>query len=412
VALREKFKETSRAVEMNNNDKLHPDTLAIRAGGMRTPFNEHSEALFPTVSFVHESAEMAAKRFTGEEPGYIYSRFTNPTVDMFEQRLAALEGAEAAIATATGMAAITTLAMSLCAQGDHIVTSGSVFGSTLNVFGPPVMGKFGVTTTIVNSTSLDAWRDAIAATPRTKLVFLETPSNPMIEVFDIAAIAEMCRKVGATFVVDNCFCTPILQKPLALGADVVIHSASKHLDGQGRVMGGAIVGTKQMCKETVYNFLRTTGASLAPFNAWVLLKGLETLPIRMRAHSENALALAQWLVEQPKVRQVNYPFLPSHPQFNWAKKQQSGGGAVLSFHVKGTKADAWKIIDSTKVMSITGNLGDVKTTITHPASTTHSRMSVAAREAAGITDTLIRVAVGLEAQEDLREDLARGLDAI
>jgi O-succinylhomoserine sulfhydrylase len=397
---------------MNDNEHLHPDTLAIRAGGMRTSFNEHSEALFPTVSFVHESAEMAAKRFTGEEPGYIYSRFTNPTVDMFEQRLAALEGAEACIATATGMAAITTLAMSLCAQGDHIVTSGSVFGSTLNVFGPPVMGKFGVTTTIVNSTSLDAWREAITAHPKTKLVFLETPSNPTAEVFDIAAIAEMCRKVGATFVVDNCFCTPILQKPLALGADVVIHSASKHLDGQGRVMGGAIVGTKQMCKETVYNFLRTTGASLAPFNAWVLLKGLETLPIRMRAHSDNALRLAEWLVEHPKIGKVNYPFLPSHAQFNWAKKQQSGGGAVLSFYVKGSKADAWKIIDNTKVMSITGNLGDVKTTITHPASTTHSRMTQAAREAAGITDTLIRVAVGLEAQEDLRADLARGLDAI
>jgi O-succinylhomoserine sulfhydrylase len=397
---------------MNNDDKFHPDTLAIRAGGMRTSFNEHSEALFPTVSFVHESAEMAAKRFTGEEPGYIYSRFTNPTVDMFEQRLAALEGAEACIATATGMAAITTLAMSLCAQGDHIVTSGSVFGSTLNVFGPPVMGKFGVTTTIVNNTSLDAWREAIAAHPKTKLVFLETPSNPTCEVFDIAAIAEMCRKAGATFVVDNCFCTPILQKPLALGADVVIHSASKHLDGQGRVMGGAIVGTKQMCRETVYNFLRTTGASLAPFNAWVLLKGLETLPIRMRAHSTNAFALAEWLVEHPKVSKVNYPFLASSPQLNWARKQQAGGGAVLSFHVKGTKADAWKIIDATKVMSITGNLGDVKTTITHPATTTHSRMSVAAREAAGITDTLIRVAVGLEAQEDLREDLARGLDAI
>ena len=394
---------------MNDKD-FSLDTLAIRAGGMRTAFNEHSEALFPTVSFVHESAEMAAKRFAGEEPGYIYSRFTNPTVDMFEQRLAALEGAEACIATATGMAAITTLAMSVCKAGDHIVTSGSVFGSTLNVFGPPVMGKFGVTCDVINSTSLDAWRAAIKL--GTKLVFLETPSNPTAEVFDIAAIAEMSRKVGAAFAVDNCFCTPILQKPLALGADVVIHSASKHLDGQGRVMGGAIVGTKTMCKETVYNFLRTTGATLAPFNAWVLLKGLETLPIRMRAHSENGLALAEWLAQHAKVAKVNYPFLPSHAGYALAKAQQSGGGAVLSFNVKGDRLAAWKVIDHTKIMSITGNLGDVKTTITHPSTTTHSRMTQAAREAAGITDTLIRVAVGLESQEDLRADLARGLEQI
>jgi O-succinylhomoserine sulfhydrylase len=395
-------------IDPENNFSL--DTLAIRAGGMRTPFNEHSEALFPTVSFVHESAAMAAKRFTGEEPGYIYSRFTNPTVDMFEQRLAALEGAESAIATATGMAAISTLAMTLCSVGDHIVTSGSVFGSTLNVFGPPVMGKFGVTCEVVNSTSLDAWAAAIK--PGTKLVFLETPSNPTAEVFDIAAIAEMSRKVGAVFAVDNCFCTPILQRPLSLGADVVVHSASKHLDGQGRVMGGALVGTKSLCRETVYNFLRTIGPTLAPFNAWVILKGLETLPIRMRAHSENALALAQWLEANPKVAKVNYPFLDSHPAVALAKRQQLGGGAVLSFTVKGGKTEAWKVVDAVKIMSITGNLGDVKTTITHPASTTHSRMTQAARDASGITDTLIRVAVGLEAQSDLQEDLNRGLSAI
>jgi O-succinylhomoserine sulfhydrylase len=392
-------------------DNLSPDTLAIRAGGMRTSFNEHSEALFPTVSFVHESAEMAAKRFTGEEPGYIYSRFTNPTVDMFEQRLAAMEGGEACIATSTGMAAITNLAMSVCASGDHIVTSGSVFGSTLNVFGP-IMGKFGVTHEVVNSTSLEDWQRAISAHPKTKLVFLESPSNPMAEVFDIAAIAAMCKKVGALFAVDNCFCTPVLQKPLALGADCIIHSASKHLDGQGRVMGGAIVGSKQLCKETVYNFLRTTGATLAPFNAWVLLKGLETLPIRMRAHSENGLALAEWLAAHPKVAKVNYPFLKSHPQFALAKRQQSGGGAVLSFEVKGDKLAAWKVIDHTKIMSITGNLGDVKTTITHPASTTHSRMTQAARDAAGIGESLVRVAVGLEDISDLRADLARGLDQL
>ena len=395
---------------MHDSSNLSLDTLAIRAGGMRTPFNEHSEALFATVSFVHESAEMAAKRFTGEEPGYIYSRFTNPTVDMFEQRLAALEGAESAIATATGMAAISTLAMTLCSVGDHIVTSGSVFGSTLNVFGPPVMGKFGVTCEVVNSTSLDVWAAAIR--PGTKLVFLETPSNPTAEVFDIAAIAEMARKVGAVFAVDNCFCTPVLQRPLSLGADVVIHSASKHLDGQGRVMGGAIVGSRELCREKVYNFLRTTGATLAPFNAWVILKGLETLPIRMRAHSENALALAQWLEMQPGVKKVNYPFLDSHPAVALAKRQQSGGGAVLSFSVKGGKAEAWRVVDAVKIMSITGNLGDVKTTITHPASTTHSRMTQAARDAAGITDTLIRVAVGLESQTDLQEDLNRGLSSI
>ena len=394
-------------------DPSHPlnmDTLAIRAGGMRTPFNEHSEALFPTVSFVHESAEMAAKRFTGEEPGYIYSRFTNPTVDMFEQRLAALEGAESAIATATGMAAISTLAMTLCSMGDHIVTSGSVFGSTLNVFGAQVMGKFGVTCEVVNSTSLDVWAAAIR--PGTRLVFLETPSNPTAEVFDIAAIAEMARKVGAVFAVDNCFCTPILQRPLSLGADVVVHSASKHLDGQGRVMGGALVGSKELCREKVYNFLRTIGPTLAPFNAWVILKGLETLPIRMRAHSENALALAQWLEAHPKVAKVNYPFLDSHPAVALAKRQQSGGGAVLSFTVKGGKAEAWQVVDGVRIMSITGNLGDVKTTITHPASTTHSRMTQAARDLSGITDTLIRVAVGLESQYDLQEDLHRGLSSI
>ncbi len=394
---------------MNDHD-YSLDTLAIRAGGLRSPFNEHSEALFATVSFVHESAEMAAKRFNGELPGYIYSRFTNPTVDMFEQRLAALEGAEAAIATSTGMAAISTLAMTLCSAGDHIVTSGSVFGSTLNVFGAPVMGKFGVTCEVVNSTSLDAWAKAIK--PGTKLVFLETPSNPMADVFDIAAIGEMARKVGATFAVDNCFCTPILQRPLSLGADMVVHSASKHLDGQGRVMGGALVGTKEMCREKVYNFLRTTGASLAPFNAWVILKGMETLPIRMRAHSENALALAEWLESHPKVAKVNYPFLASHPSVALAKRQQSGGGAVLSFTVKGDKLAAWKVVDAVKIMSITGNLGDVKTTITHPSSTTHGRMTQAARDAAAITDNLIRIAVGLESQEDLRADLARGLDQL
>ena len=321
------------------NSPLSLDTLAIRAGGLRTPFNEHSEALFATVSFVHESAEMAAKRFAGEEPGYIYSRFTNPTVDMFEQRLAALEGAESAIATATGMAAISTLAMTLCSVGDHIVTSGSVFGSTLNVFGAPVMGKFGVTCEVVNSTSLDVW--AAAVRPGTKLVFLETPSNPTADVFDIAAIAEMARKVGAVFAVDNCFCTPILQRPLSLGADVVVHSASKHLDGQGRVMGGALVGSKELCRERIFNFLRTIGPTLAPFNAWVILKGLETLPIRMRAHSENALALGQWLEAHPNVAKVNYPFLDSHPAVALAKRQQSGGGAVLSFTVKGGKAEAW-----------------------------------------------------------------------
>ena len=383
------------------------DTLAIRAGGLRSPFNEHSEALFATVSFVHESAAMAAKRFTGEEPGYVYSRFTNPTVDMFERRLAALEGAPAALATASGMAAITTLAMTVCSAGDHIVTSGSVFGSTLNVLGAPVMGKFGVTCEVVPSTSLDAWAQAIR--PGTRLVFLETPSNPMADVFDIAAIAEMARKVGATFAVDNCFCTPALQRPLALGADVVVHSASKHLDGQGRVMGGALVGSEEFCRERAYGFLRTTGASMAPFNAWVALKGMETLPLRMRAHSENALALARWLSAHPGVERVHYPFLESHPGATLARRQQSGGGAVLSFSVRGGREEAWRVIDAVRILSITGNLGDVKSTITHPATTTHGRMSAAAREAAGIGESLIRVAVGLESQEDLRADLARGL---
>ena len=384
------------------------ETRAVRAGFERSAFGEHTEPVFLTSSFVHDSAAHAAAKFAGEAEGFIYSRFGNPTVRVFEERLAALEGAEDCRATASGMSAIMSVLVSLTRSGDHVVCSQGVFGTTMQLFA--LFARYGIETSYVPLDDPAAWEAAIR--PNTRLLFLETPSNPMADVFDIAAIAEMARKVGATFAVDNCFCTPVLQRPLALGADVVIHSASKHLDGQGRVMGGAIVGTKEMCRERVYNFLRTTGASLAPFNAWVILKGMETLPIRMRAHSENALALAEWLAAHPKVANVNYPFLASHPSVALAKRQQSGGGAVLSFNVKGGKTEAWKVVDAVKIMSITGNLGDVKTTITHPATTTHGRMTQAARDAAGIGDALIRVAVGLEAQDDLRDDLARGLAQI
>ena len=388
-------------------DSDQPATLAVRAGQRRSQFNEHSEALYLTSSFVFDSAAQAAARFTGGSEGYVYSRFTNPTVTMFQERLAALEGAESCLATASGMAAILMTAMSLLKAGEHVVCSNAVFGSTVTLFSG-ILGRFGVETTFVPATDVAAWRAALR--PNTRLLFLETPSNPLIEVADIAALAAVAREAGALLAVDNCFCTPALQRPLALGADLVIHSATKYLDGQGRVLGGAVCGAKALVAQGMLPFLRTAGPSLSPFNAWVVLKGLETLELRMLAQSERALQLARWLESHPKVARVLYPGLASHPQHALAMRQQRAGGAVVSFEVRGGREAAWKGIDATRLISITGNLGDVKSTITHPATTTHGRISPEARAAAGISEGLLRVAVGLEAVSDIRADLGRGLD--
>jgi O-succinylhomoserine sulfhydrylase len=381
-------------------------TLGVRAGQTRTEFHEHAEALFLTSSFVFDNAEQAAGRFSGSEAGTVYSRFTNPTVSMFQDRLAALEGAEACVGTASGMSAILSTVMALLKAGDHVVCSSAVFGATVQLLGG-IMGRFGVETSFVSPTRIEEW--ARACKSNTRLFFLETPSNPLTEVSDIPAIAALAKKAGALLAVDNVFCTPILQRPIELGADLVIHSATKHLDGQGRVLGGAVLGSRSLVMEHVFPFLRTAGPTLSPFNAWVILKGLETLELRMRAQSAAALELAQWLEGHRGVQRVYYPGLESHPQYALAKRQQRAGGAVLSFEVKGGRAAAWKLIDSTRLISITANLGDVKSTITHPASTTHGRISPEARAAAGITDGLVRVAVGLEALSDLKADLERGL---
>jgi O-succinylhomoserine sulfhydrylase len=387
-------------------DTFELATLSVRAGGRRTEFQEHSEALFLTSSFVFDNAAQAAARFTGGEEGFVYSRFTNPTVAMFQDRLAALEGAEACVATASGMSAILAMAMGLLKAGDHVVCSSAVFGSTVQLFSG-VLARFGLQTTFVSPTDVREWEKALR--PNTKLLFLETPSNPLTEISDIGAVSAVAKKAGALLAVDNCFCTPALQRPLALGADLVIHSATKYLDGQGRVMGGAVLGSKVLVMDGVFGFLRTAGPSLSPFNAWVILKGLETLELRMLAQSERALELARWLERHPKVARVFYPGLESHPQHGLAKRQQRTAGAVVAFEVKGGREAAWKLIDSTRLISITGNLGDVKTTITHPATTTHGRISAEARAAAGITEGLVRVAVGLEALADLQADLGRGL---
>jgi O-succinylhomoserine sulfhydrylase len=387
------------------SDEYRLDTLAVRAGIRRSEFHEHSEALFLTSSFVFDSAEQAARRFSGEEPGNIYARFTNPTVSMFEERLAALEGAEACVATASGMSAIIACAMGLLAAGDHVVASRALFGATVQLFGN-ILKRFGVETTFVSPVEVAEWEAAIR--PNTRLLFVETPSNPLTEICDIAALADIAHRHGAWLAVDNCFCTPILQQPLKLGADLVIHSATKYLDGQGRVLGGAVLGSKALL-EGVYGFLRTAGPTLSAFNAWVILKGLETLRLRMEAHSANALALARWLEAQPAVERVFYPGLPSHPQHALAMRQQKSGGGIVSFEVKGGRAAAWRVIDSTRLISITANLGDTKTTLTHPASTTHGRLTPEQRAAAGIGEGLLRVAVGLEAVEDIQADLARGL---
>jgi len=384
---------------------LHPETLAVRAGTHRTEFNEHSDALFLTSSFLFEDAQDAALKFSNQKPGYTYSRFGNPTVTAFEERLAALAGAERAIAAGSGMAAILALCMAHLKAGDHVVASNGLFGATIQFFNN-YMVKFGVEVSYVPTTDNAAWAAAIK--PNTKLFFLETPSNPLTEIADLRAISAIAHEKNILLAVDNSFCTPVLQKPLALGADLVVYSATKYIDGQGRVLGGAVVGSSALI-DPIYFFLRTAGPSLSPFNAWVLLKGLETLPLRMKAHSENALALATWLETQPQVARVHYPGLKSHPQHALAMSQQTLGGGVVSFELKGGRDAAWKIIDSVQLMSTTSNLGDTRTTITHPATTTHGRLSAEARAAAGIGEGLLRVAVGLEHVDDLIADLQRGL---
>lgn len=384
------------------------DSLAVRAGQHRTNEGEHSEPMFLTSSFVFDSAAHAAARFSGSEPGNIYSRFTNPTVRTFEQRLAALEGGERAVATSSGMAAIMATCLALLQAGDHVVCSRSVFGTT-NVLFEKYMKKFGVQTTFVSLTDVASWQAAI--TPQTRLFFLETPSNPLCEIADIPALAAVAHQHDVLLVVDNCFCTPALQRPIGLGADIVIHSATKYIDGQGRCMGGAVVG-RQKEMEEVFGVVRTCGPTMSAFNAWVFLKGLETLRLRMNAHADNALILAQWLESRPEVTRVHYAGLLSHPQHELARRQQSKFGGVLSFELKGGRDEAWRFIDGTRLMSITANLGDAKTTITHPATTTHGRLSPEAKAAAGITEGLIRVAVGLEDVADLQKDCERGFAAL
>ena len=381
-------------------------TNAVRAGHQRTNENEHSEPIFTTSSFVFSSAAEAAARFSGEEPGNIYSRFTNPTVRVFEQRLASLENAECCVATASGMSAITATILGLLSTGDHIVSSRSIFGTT-TVLLTNIIARLGIETTFVDLSDLGAWEDAIR--PETKLLFLETPSNPLGELVDIAALSEIAHKHGCLLAVDNCLCTPALQKPLNLGADIVIHSATKYIDGQGRCMGGAVCGTNDVVGEGVFGFLRSAGPTMSAFNAWVFLKGLETLKLRMTAHSAAALELAEWLEQQPEVKRVYYPGLQSHPQYELARTQQSGFGGVVSFELNGGKDESWRLIDSTRLLSITANLGDAKTTITHPATTTHGRLTLEQRSEAGISDSLIRVAVGLEEIDDIKDDLLRGM---
>ena len=384
------------------------DTLAVRAGQLRSPEGEHGEAIFPTSSYVFASAAEAAATFAGEREGNVYSRYTNPTVRAFEQRLAALEGAEQCAATASGMAAIYSVCIAHLQAGDHMICSRAVFGST-NVLLEKFLRKFNVDITYVNPLDLSAWNDAVK--PNTKLLFLESPSNPLIEVADISAIAEISKAAGAMLVVDNCFCTPAAQQPLTLGADLVVHSATKYIDGQGRCLGGAVAGPSELI-DPVVGVLRSAGPTMSPFNAWVFLKGLETLSLRMKAHSENATKLALWLSEHPKVAKVNFCGLETHPQFELAKRQQSLPGGVLSFEIDGGREQAWKVVDATRMISITANLGDTKTTITHPATTTHGRLSDEQRAEAGIAQGLLRIAVGLEDVADIQRDLSRGLDLL
>ncbi|WP_333668321.1 O-succinylhomoserine sulfhydrylase, partial [Acinetobacter guillouiae] len=382
------------------------DTLAIRTGHTRSFEGEHSEPIFLTSSFVYENAAEAAAKFSGAEPGNIYSRFTNPTVAMFETRLAALEGGERAVATSSGMAAIMAVAMSFLKAGDHVICSRAVFGSTVSLF-EKYVAKFNVAVTFVDLTDLTAWQDAVR--PETRLLFVESPSNPLAEVADIQALSDLAHANDALLAIDNSFCTPILQRPLQFGADLVIYSATKYLDGQGRALGGAVVGNHKLLEE-VFGYVRTTGPSMSPFNAWVFLKGLETLRLRMKAHSESAQKIAEWLVAHPKVEKVYFAGLTDHVGHELAAKQQTGFGGIVSFEVKGEREGAWKVIDHTQFISITGNLGDAKSTITHPATTTHGKLSPEAKAAAGIREGLIRLSVGLEDVDDIIRDLSHGLD--
>jgi len=397
------------------NPHLHLDTLAVRMAEDKSQFGENSEALYLTSSFVQPDAATAARRFGGQEEGYIYSRFTNPTVASMEKRLAALEGTEACIGTASGMGAILLMCMGLLKAGDHVVCSRSVFGSTIKLIASE-FGKFGVESTFVSQTDIAQWQAAIK--PNTRLLFAETPTNPLTEVCDVRALADIAHAAGAWLAVDNCFCSPALSQPVKLGADLVIHSGTKYLDGQGRVVAGAFCASQAMVSEKFIPVMRSAGMSLSPFNAWVVLKGLETLSLRMKAQSDQALALATWLEQHPKVAKVHFPGLSSHPQHALAMAQQSGkGGPVLSFDVVGTdpahcRSNVFTVIDSTQLMSITANLGDVKTIITHPASTSHGLFTEANRQLAGIQQSLVRVAVGLEHLDDLKNDLSRGLDQI
>jgi O-succinylhomoserine sulfhydrylase len=390
--------------DSHNNYAL--ETQAIRSGHHRTHEDEHSIAIFPTSSYVFKSAEQASLRFTGKITGNIYSRFTNPTVSAFQERLALMEQGERCLAFASGMAAIMAVGMGLLKAGDHVVCSRGVFGNTVLLFNN-YFAKFGVATDFVDLTDISAWQAAIK--PNTKLLFLETPSNPLTEIADIQALADLAHAHDCLLVVDNCFCTPALQKPLNLGADIIVHSATKYIDGQGRCVGGAVVASNEIIEQFIYPYLRTGGASMSPFNAWVFLSGLETLAIRMKAHCDSAFALATWLEQQPSVAKVYYPGLASHPQHELAKRQQSGFGGIVSFELTGGKDQAWRLIDATQMISITANLGDVKTTITHPATTTHGRLTPEQRVKAGIQDGLVRISVGLEHIADIKNDLLRGL---
>ncbi len=406
-----KSRKPESDIPLSNLDDVSVETLAVRAGQIRSPELEHSEAIYPTSSFVFNSAAEAAGRFAGDLPGNIYARFTNPTVAMFEARIAAMEGGERAVAAASGMAAIMATCMALMAQGDHIICSRSVFGTT-TVFLEKYLKKFGVEVSFVDLTNYAQWQSALK--PNTRLLFLETPSNPLCEVVDIQKIADIAHQGrhenGTLLVVDNCFCTPVLQRPFEHGADIVIHSATKYLDGQGRCLGGVVIGSNELMEE-VHGFMRSAGPAMSPFNAWVFLKGLETLAVRMKAHSESALTIASWLEGQSGIERVYYSFLPEHPDYALAQRQQTAGSGVLSFKVKGNRETAWAFIDGVEFISITANLGDAKSTITHPATTTHGRLSDDERAASGITDNLIRLSVGLESVEDLVRDLERGLEA-
>ncbi len=397
------------SVNDDDNSDYKIATRAVRTGQVRSQEGEHSDPIFLTSSYVFKNAAEAAATFSGEAKGNIYSRFTNPTVRTFEERLAAMEGGECCVATATGMSAIVAVCMGLLNAGDHVVAGRDLFGSTVILFNN-ILARFDLSFTYVDSTDLSQWEDAIQI--KTKMLFLETPSNPLCTVSDISAVAKIAHDNKALLVVDNTFCTPVLQQPLKLGADVVVHSSTKYIDGQGRTMGGAVVGNKEQVGESVYGFLRSAGPSLSPFNAWVQLKGLETLSIRMQAHSRYALKVASWLEAQPSVERVFYPDLSSHPQHALAQRQQSAAAGVLAFQVKGGRDEAWTVIDSTKLFSITANLGDTKSTITHPATTTHGRLTVDQRQEMGVFENLLRLSIGLEDVDDLKKDLKRGLDRI